>query len=288
MMSGIAALRAYPNPTRAALQGTATTLRAEVEAATEKWRLADGIARELEQKLREAEEGRRESETKLAKEVEAKLLIVKKIETLSGDLGHARSQVEKVRSNALSRLKYMMSAGLSTKFYQIAVLSDRELIVGKSGTYFSIRLKDQASNAQFIFPKGRYSIPAFEAAILDAAGRLASDIMHALNGVVEYQLFIRGGADAEPLAGPGDLSPDYSAVLYRPLGDGGKYAAKTEEHSLRAPINNNDLPVLRAAYFRSLIADRLTPQQIDVLHNVPSKEVAEEHRTVELILYVNW
>jgi hypothetical protein len=274
VISGAAALRAYPNPTRAALQQTADDLRGEVAAITEKWRKAEATVQE--------------TEGRLVAETEAKRLLTKTVESLRPELARVRGERDRARSETLSRLKSMMAAGFSTTSYKIEVLSDRELIAGKTGTYFSVRLKDEATGAQFIFPKGRYTIPTSEAAIRNAADQFARHIVHGLNGAADYQVFIRGGADAEPLVGAGELSPEYSTTAYRPIANDGKYAADVAEQSFREPINNNDLPLLRAAYFRSVLGNKLTPQQLDILYNMPSKQLAEEHRSVELVLYVNW
>jgi hypothetical protein len=184
------------------------------------------------------------------------------------------------------RLKSTMSAGLSTKFYQVTLLPERELIVGKVGTYFSVRLQDGAG-AQFVFAKGRYNIPASEAAIRNAIDRVATDILQVLNGEADYELFIRGGADAEPFVGTGELPAALSTVTYLARTDGGKYAAGLSEQTFHVPLSNGDLPILRAAYVRSLIQGKLAPLRLDVLHNVPS-EGGDQERTVELILYVKW
>lgn len=294
VMSGSAALRAYPSPTRAALQQTVDSLRADLVVVTEKWRQADGKADELERKFRKAEETGQEIEKKLAAEVEAKLVLTKTADTLRGELGEARRKADearratdKVRLDALTRLKGIIAARLSTKYYQIAILPEPELVAGKSGTYLSIRLKDQATAAQFIFPKGRYTIPASEEAILNAADRLANDILRTLDGVVDYQVLIRGGADTERFVGIGEVPAELSSIAYRARADGGKYATGLSEQAFRAPLSNEHLPMLRAAYFRSLIRERLAAHQLDILHNVPSPG-GDEERTVELILYVNW
>jgi hypothetical protein len=272
MMAGTATLRAYPNPSRAALQQTAAELRAEIADITGKWKAAEGAAEAL-----------RRDVARLAKQVEE---TEARLASVGRELAEKRAEAERTRSDALLRLKTMMSEGLTTKFYRIAVLPDRELIAGKVGTYFSIRLNDGGTGGQFIFPKGRYTISASEGAIVEAAQRMASDILAAFDGLAEYRLFVRGGADAEPLAGAGDLLPEFATVAYLPLAGAGQYATETEEQSFHAPINNSDLPLLRGAYFRSIIASGLPARAMDVLNNMPSKQIAEEYRTVELILYV--
>lgn len=293
LMSGTATLRAYPNPTRAALHQDAVDLRGELAAMTEKWRKAVAVAEERKQGLLRAEAKVKDIEKKLTTAVEANGVLTKTVEALRGELkearreaDEARRETDKVRSGALARVKDMIAAGLSTKFYQVSLLPERELVAGKPGTYFSIRLKDQSTAAQFIFPKGRYIMPASEGAILEALHRLATEVVSAFDGVADYQLFVRGGADAEPLAGAGELLPEYSSVAYRPLGDGGKYATETTEQSFHAPIANSDLPLLRAAYFRSIVGSKLAAGRIDILYNMPSKQIAEEYRTVEFVLYV--
>ena len=285
VMSGSAALRAYPNPTRTALQQTADELRAKVGEITGEWQRAEADREVLKRDAARLRNQVDEAEARLGREIENERLLAEKIEKLGRELAQERGETHKARSDMLLQLKRMMSEGLSTKFYRIAVLPDRELITGKVGTYFSIRLKDEAAGTQFIFPKGRYTIQASEVAIAEAARRLQRDVLSVLDSLLEYQLFARGGADAEPLAGLGDLLPDYSTIAYMPVGDGGKYASETVEQSFHTPIANNNLPLLRAAYFRSIVASKISAGRIDVLYNLPSKQVAEEYRTVELILY---
>lgn len=293
VMAASLASRAYPNPTPAALQEKAQALgaelaqlRAELAATIEKWRKAQDAAQAFEQEATRLRQQLVALNEKLAGETEAKLQLAKEVEKLSNELLQARREKAEARTGMHLLLKSMMSAGPSTKLYRIAVLPERELIVGKIGIYFSVRLQDE-TGAQFVFPKGRYSIPASEAAIRNATDRVVADLLQALKGEANYELFVRGGADAEPFTGTEDLPAALSTVAYRARTDGGKYAADLTEQTFRMPLSNADLPILRAAYVRSLIRDRLAPLGLDVLHNMPS-EGGDRERTVELIVYVKW
>jgi hypothetical protein len=271
-MSGGAALRAFPSPTRANLEKSVISLGEEIEHLTTRLSRSEVHNRKLVDDL-----------------ADLRAVLALKEDELRQALGKLEKALHEHRmlvAEGSARTRDLMELGVTTRLYAVDRLAERELIAGRVGDYYSVRLLGD-DGSQIVFPKGQYLVPAHEAAIRTASRRLASDLFLPLAASdKDVRFFLRGGADAEPMGSQQAPDPAYRSISYRARGEDGRYGAAPLDQLFDGPIRNEDLPILRAAHYRKAIGDALGPKEPEILHKPPAKHLGEQERMVELIVYV--
>ncbi len=186
------------------------------------------------------------------------------------------------------RLKDRLVSQPETPNYDIAALDTRELIQGRRGRYYSINLKSIASGNRFFFDQGKFtftsSLPAFRTAL----SAFATEVTTKLDGIVPYELIVRGRADDRPWTGQVDPAARYQQVAFlRDLGSG-SYLATPTVRRFDGALSNTDLPYLRAAYLAETLAAQFPAKPPLVLDSLVTSNGDRTDRGVDVILYVDW
>lgn len=263
-ISAATAMRAYPEPTRAALRENVERLGNELTKFTELLRISGVQTADLRLKLERANEQLKEREDS-QRTSEA-----------------ARLEAENKFSRMASRFTSVLSNGFRTVHWDLDRLSSPELVLGKRGTYFVVRLKD-TTGSQFIFPLGDYKISAL--AVREAADRFVTEFIDGIRDMgATFEVFIRGGATAEKWIGPEGAGAEFGAIIFRKLDHNGRYGELSESTPFPVRPSNDDLPLLRAAFFLNAIGPSFP--NAELLHKQPTESDDERERTVELVLYL--
>jgi hypothetical protein len=113
---------------------------------------------------------------------------------------------------------------------------------------------------------------------------LRDDVLVPLSQAGKYwRLFVRGAADVRPVGGPAARE-----LSYLPRLPDGTHNPEPKVKQVTVPIQNADLPNLRADWLREIIRPALgalVSGDIDILENPPQQE---HERTAELVLFVEW
>lgn len=158
---------------------------------------------------------------------------------------------------------------------------ERELISGKSGSWYVIRLLDGGKDWGFA---DRQFVLADATEIKKSTVRLRDDVLAPLTQAGQnWRLFVRGSADVRPVAGP--VRRDLS---YLPRLPDETYAQQPTSKQVSLPVRNEDLPTLRADWLREIVRPVLgsvAMADIELFENPPRPG---HGRTAELVLFVEW
>jgi hypothetical protein len=277
IVSATTTLRAYPVPTRAALEEQVEGLKAQVGDL-------DGQVKNAQKRGRAAEEQAIQWRTKFEAEHGTRTELEEKLPVLEGRVaaeGEVRRLAEKGRESARSVLS-MFSSGLSTELFDLEVLPDRELVSGKIGFYLLARIKDPENGPALIFPKGEFV--SFADSIRKATDQIHSKVIEPVRREgMAVEVFIRGGATVEKWAGSDGVGSKFGEISFRRL-EGSKYGQLSSPVLFPSRPTNDDLPLLRAAFARSVAAPVFLSAEL--LHKQPSASSDERERTIDVVLYV--
>ncbi len=219
---------------------------------------------ELEEKVREAQHGRAAAERKVAL-VEAKLRDVP-------------ATPPSPRPPDLQIVRGKLADG-DRPFY--ATQEERELIPGRRGTWYAVRLLQGGRDWNFA---DRQFVLSDSTEIKASVAHLRDDVLVPLSHAGKYwRLFVRGAADARRVAGPVGRE-----LSYLPRLSNGTHEPKPRGKQVIVPVQNEDLPTLRADWLREIVRPVLgavVSDDIDILENPPQQE---HERTAELVLFVEW
>lgn len=183
-------------------------------------------------------------------------------------------------------LRGLLGKRLATPFYSIEPLGAAKLMAGRSGEWHLIRLRPD--DRPLIFPDRKFRLPEVQLALAASIGHLIEDIIKPVaSGSRSRALFVRGGADARPIAGIPD-TPEADALSIRVRQMDGTYGAAPTTLRLRGMVQNVDLPSLRADWLRRELErfSRAEPLgEIGILDDPPAPD---RERTAEILLYVEW
>lgn len=165
------------------------------------------------------------------------------------------------------------------RFY--ATRAERELIPGRRGTWYVVRLLQDGR--EWSFPD-RLFVLSDPAKIKTSMAHLRDDVLDPLSKAGKHwRLFVRGAADARRVAGPVARELSYLP----PLPDG-THASEPRVKRVIVSVQNEDLPTLRADWLRQIARQALgaiVSRDIHILENPPRQE---HGRTAELVLVVEW
>jgi len=160
-----------------------------------------------------------------------------------------------------------------------AAKEERALIPGKRGAWYGVRLLQGGKDWSFA---DRQFVLADPTAIKASAARLRDDVLRPLTQAGQrWQLFVRGAADPRPVAGP----VGRELVVLPRLPDG-LYSPAPRAKQVTLPVQNEELPTLRADWLREIVRPVLGEAgmgEIDILENPPQ---SGHGRTAEFVLFV--
>lgn len=188
----------------------------------------------------------------------------------------------------LMGLKDKMSTRLETKTYDVELYPDKELVGGRQGKYYVIDLKEAANGIRYYFEGGKYSLARGSAEFRSSLNTFIGDVLKKMEGKVRYDLFVRGSADSKPYQGRMEQGLSYQKIaLLRHAGDN-RYDSQPSELQLSSTVQNEDLPNLRAAFMRDVVAENYPVKRPVILEGSVSPQSSDKDRNVELILFVDW
>jgi hypothetical protein len=270
-MSSMAMLRAYPEPTRSSLEERVSTLERQNRELTERLGAASGKIDQLDRQLVEERDKLKQKEAEAAAK--------------TNDVLSATAQAARAQTSA-KRIARLFLGTLQSELFDIVSLQGQEYqeyIVGKKGFYYAIELKDAEGRGRLVFPKGQYEADGEQ--IKQAAAHVSATLLEALrDGEVQYQVFLRGGATQESWDGPTTAGQEFGPVSYRENASSSAYGELSEPMLFSPPITNKHLPLLRAAFARSILGGPFSDAEL--LNKAPSDSKDELERTVEIILYL--
>ena len=212
----------------------------------------------------------------------------------------SREEIEEIRRSAgcrnLVRQVLQLQKDLSgsdhiTSFYDLRIIENPEVVAGRKGKYYSVELKQAQKSKRFQFPPGDYTLRSANVPFRRALTAFVREVLGVIEGGVEYELFVRGGASATPLSRPRKLKSDFafSRVEYLGKAGSGKYAGSVPlNRTVPASYTNTDLPFLRAAYLKHIINESYPLKRPVILESEVGTSRDRSERFAELLLYINW
>jgi hypothetical protein len=183
-------------------------------------------------------------------------------------------------------LRRKLDNHLDKKFYASQPLGQTELVAGRRGNWYVMRL--QRGGKPFVFGDRQFRMPEAMQEIKESLLVLQEELLEPVKRVANRSdLFLRGGADSRRVAGATEV-PDARELLVLPRSRDGNYEKTPRRLLPTEPVRNEDLPNLRADWLREQIRSVLPTvgsADIEILENPPSPG---HERTVDLILYVEW
>lgn len=206
----------------------------------------------------------------------------RKVEELQKTLGVMIPQPPSSAPPDAAEIRRRLASGDGQHY---VVRSERALIGGNKGTWYVIQLLQGGKT--WNFADRQFALPD-AAEIRASATRLRDDVLLPLAAQAkrEWRLYVRGSADARRVAGPVGRE-----LEYLPLEADGTYSLKPRGNKVIIPVQNEELPVLRADWLRGIVRPVLGQavlgqagtREIPILENPPQ---AGHGRTAELILFV--
>jgi hypothetical protein len=188
----------------------------------------------------------------------------------------------------LMQLKDSMSTRRETPSYDVEVYPDKELIGGRKGKYYVVDLKDAANGIRYYFEGGKYSIPRSDAEFRKSLNTFVADVLSKMEGKVRYDLFVRGSADKKPYSGTFEKGLKYEQLVLLKNAGNDRYLSEPQTVRLDQSVRNTDLPNLRAAFMRDVVAETYPIKPPLILEGAVSSNTSDRDRNVELILFADW
>ncbi len=189
----------------------------------------------------------------------------------------------------LVRLRDQLAATVKTDNYDVEPYPARELVGGRQGKYYMVDMKNASSGIRYFFDGGKYVLRTGHAEFRSSLNVFIADVLAKMEGNVRYDLFVRGNADSKPYEGRVDPAHEYKQVSYLLQNGTDRYASQTGQTILeRGVVRNSDLPNLRAAFMRDLVASTYPVKTPIILEGAIAPKINDRDRNVELILFVDW
>jgi hypothetical protein len=188
----------------------------------------------------------------------------------------------------LTDLRDKMATRLETPNYDVSAYPGRDLVGDRAGRYYVVDMKNAASGIRYYFQKGRYTIDRSGEEFRNSLNAFIGDVLKKLDGKVEYDLFVRGSADALPYQGAFETGHEYHKVSYLKRLGADKYGIDAGELQIDTAVHNTDLPYLRATFLQKIIADVYPVKPPVVLEGAVSAKANQKDRNAEIIMFVGW
>jgi hypothetical protein len=196
-----------------------------------------------------------------------------------------RAMPEPAETDDALDIRRKLDNHLDTKFYASRPLEQTELVAGRVGRWYVMRL--QRGGKPFVFGARQFRMPEAVQEIQESAQQLQKEILAHVGRIAKrVQIFFRGGADPPRVSGATD-TPVARELLVLPR-SGNNYGSAPKRLLPADPVRNEDLPNLRADWLGQQVRHALPDlgsAEIQLLENPPSPN---QERTVDLIVYVEW
>ena len=188
----------------------------------------------------------------------------------------------------LTDLRDKMATRLETPNYDVSAYPGRDLVGDRAGRYYVVDMKNAASGIRYYFQKGRYTIDRSGEEFRNSLNAFIGDVLKKLDGKVDYDLFVRGSADALAYQGGFETGHEYHKISYLKRLGADKYGVDTGEVQIDTAIHNADLPYMRATFLQKIIGDVYPVKAPVVLEGSVTAKANDKDRNAEIILFVGW
>ena len=188
----------------------------------------------------------------------------------------------------LTDLRDKMATRLETPNYDVSAYPGKDLVGDRNGKYYVVDMKNAASGIRYYFTKGRYTIDRSGEEFRNSLNAFIGDVLKKLDGKVDYDLFVRGSADALPYQGAFETGHEYHKISYLKRLGADKYGVDTGEVQIDTAVHNTDLPYLRATFLQKIIGDVYPVKQPVVLEGSVTAKANDKDRNAEIIMFVGW
>jgi hypothetical protein len=295
---------AAPQPSAAAPQ-PAPEAEAELQATKQRCSALEDANQQLTKECSAAKDAENAAQAQLKAEAERYAALNADYERLRTDEAAAKANVRDIEAK-LAEAKNVkpvivrvpepkdlhkdMDASLFAEHYDVRPLPGNELISGKRGSYYVVNLRNAESGNRFIFPGGEFTLGADEAQLKQALSHFASEVVTKLQADHKtVEIFVRGRADKSPMNGrPAVGDPSYRRIKVLHLVGPDRYADAPTEKTTGTPVDNRDLPDLRAAYLGKLVNTAIPAANSVILDGAIADDANEYERTASIILWVPW
>ncbi len=200
----------------------------------------------------------------------------------------AVSGASPVDIKGLTDLRDKMSTRLETPNYDVSAYPGRDLVGERAGKYYVVDIKNAASGIRYYFQKGRYTIDRSGEEFRNSLNAFIGDVLKKLDGKVDYDMYVRGSADAIPYQGTLETGHEYHKISYLKRLGADKYGVDTGEVQIDSAVHNADLPFLRATFLQKIIGDVYPVKAPRVLEGSVSAKANDKDRNAEIIMFVGW
>lgn len=179
---------------------------------------------------------------------------------------------------------------IESNIYYLDPLDHDELVTGYKGDYYTIDIKDAYLTKKVAFFEPGEFVSDYEAQILTVIESVYKDIYENTKvDISRIRVFLRGQADAIPFKNgnaPYNDQLDSNRILYLPTITGTQFSSLYDTYRVPRYYENEDLPMLRAAFVQELIANRLPfASKPVILEGSVSVRKARDDRNVQIIIF---
>jgi hypothetical protein len=189
--------------------------------------------------------------------------------------------------DTLASLRKALDSKMSTPAYSVQAMGEPELINGHKGQYYLVELKNPKTGQRFTFDSGKYTFQSSRAAYKSSFNTFAADVLKQVEGQANFDLFVRGSADAQAYSGQLEPGFEYRKISYLPSSRG-KYLSNLASLNVSQTVKNTDLPNLRGEYLRNFLIELFPSAPATLLEGSVTKKDNPSARNTELVLFVSW
>jgi len=180
--------------------------------------------------------------------------------------------------------------GYAGELYSAVLLNETELVVGKKGIYYAIRLFSPAREIIPKFDLGSYRLDTTKhQEIARAFAELNREVVSVLATGNPVTIFVRGRANNIGFKGPGALHVGLcsgSSISYLPYDRGAKkYTSAATQQVLASTFTNRELPNLRGAFIACIVQASIQPAELLILQGEIAETSDHSAQTAEMFLF---
>ena len=172
-----------------------------------------------------------------------------------------------------------------TEFYEIKRSQSQPSIVGASGVFYDIILKNDAGK-QMIFDEGQFELRNTRTRIRESVLSVVANIFLNLKEPSNCVIYMIGRADKGSIENAlTSVTPLTSEIEYLPL-HGDEFENKTSIKKMQNKYTNYDLPLLRSFSMAKVWRETLSRIPIRILEGTVADRIDPNERRVDVLLFV--
>lgn len=155
-------------------------------------------------------------------------------------------------------LNSWLGARRDTSYYSVVPLTGTRLLVGRSGSYLQVTLRPNDVRQEFSIDKVAPEIKPSAEMLVAALDALLSDLAPMLRSKSKIELLFRAAADQRRIVNQPDpqlLKPYTTYEAYQSIAPG-QYAGTHQTMTAGLPLENSELPNLRASFLAAMMKER--------------------------------